>query len=187
MGDRAAFDVLYPTIWRRVYQRAAKMGLRGEECEDVAQKVLVRVYLYAARAEFDRKEKVWAWVYTIATREVYKHWKRKRPELVSEEGLNLLESQATGPSADPATHAVEAEVLSGVDDCIGRLIDADRLYLLGPLVQGLTFRQAAAAHGLTLGQFKHRYTRALEAVRDCMKAKGHDLQKTRRTVGGAGD
>lgn len=186
-GDRSAFDALYGVMWPRVCLRAHKMGLGPEEGEEIAQKVLVRVYLHAGKAQFESKGRLWSWVYTITAREVYKHWKRKRPELVSEEGLERLEAQPTDASNDPVTHAVGAEVLSDADDCIERLSDADRLYLLGPLVHGLTFRQAAAAHGLTLGRFKHRYGKALEAVRGCMEAKGHDLRETRRTNNGAGD
>ena len=186
-GDRSAFDALYGAIWPRVCLRAHKMGLGPEEGEEIAQKVLVRVYLHAGKARFESKGRLWSWLYTITAREVYKHWKRRRPELVSEEGLKLLESQAPSSSDDPATHAVGTEILSDADDCIGRLSDADRLYLLGPLVHGLTFRQAAEVHGMSLGRFKHRYGKALEAVRGCMAAKGHDLPRNPRTDGGAGD
>jgi RNA polymerase sigma factor (sigma-70 family) len=159
------------------------MGLRADEAEEIAQKVLVRVFLYCSKTEFHHVAQVWAWVYTITVREVYKHWRRRRPELVSEEGLESLQRQAVTTDDDPATAATAAEALRAVDECIGRLGEAERLYLLGPLVQGLTFRQAAALHGLTLGQFKHRYEQALEAVRACMESKGHDLGPNPRTGG----
>ncbi|MEA3367183.1 MAG: hypothetical protein U9R68_03605 [Planctomycetota bacterium] len=132
---------------------------------------------YAGRAHFESSGRLWGWVYTIATREIYKHWKRRRPDLISDEGLEHLASLPTATAADPATSAVEAETLQDVEQCLDRLDEADRLHLLGPLVQGLTFRRAAAIHGLTLGQFKHRYGKALAKVRDCMRGKGHDLQR----------
>ena len=175
-GDSVVFDTIYQTVWGPVYLRANKMGLGHEESQDITQKVLVRVYLYAGRAKFDSKERLWSWVYTIAVREIYKYWKRKRPETVSEEGLKLMHSQPTNPDDDPAVLTAETEVLGDVGECIGRLDEANRIYLLGPLVQNLTFRQSAAICRLRLGQFKHRYEKALKKVRNCMKEKGHNLE-----------
>ncbi len=175
-GDDAVFDAIYQAVWGPVYLRASKMGLGHEESQDIAQKVLVRVYLYARKADFDSKERLWSWIYTIAVREIYKYWKHKRPEMVSEEGLELLHSQPTDPIDDPAVLTAKTEVLGDVGECIGRLGEAERLYLLGPLVQNLTFRQAAVIYRLRLGQFKHRYEKALKKVRNCMKAKGYDLE-----------
>ena len=177
-GDQEAFNLICPPIWRAVYVRAGKMGLDPDESEDIAQKVLVRVYLYAPRAEFGSKGQLWSWIYTIASREIYKHWKRKRPEIVSEDVLEVLyHEQPTDPSHDPAVISAEDETLRDAGECIGRLEDAERLCLLGPLVGGLTFRQAAAVHGLSLGQLKHRYEKAMDKVRDCMRSKGHDIQR----------
>jgi RNA polymerase sigma factor (sigma-70 family) len=186
-GQPGAFDVLYATLWKRVYFRGRKMGLGHEESEEIAQKVLVRVYLFAAKAHFEHDTQIWSWVYTIAVREVYKFWRHKRPEVISEEGLASLLNQPSLSYDDPAVSGVEAEILHDVGECLARLGEVERLYLLGPLMQSLKFRQAAAVHGLTLGQFKHRYEKALEAVRNCLKAKGHDFPYTTRTDSGEGD
>jgi len=175
-GDRAAFGRVYEALWPAVRRRASKMALGAEESEEIAQKVLVRVYLYAAQAGFDTKEHLWAWVYTIAGREIYKHWRQRRPQAFSQEALDFLLTQPTPSGDDPANRAADAEEVRDVGECIGRLEGAERLHLLGPLLQHLTFRQAAALHSLSLGQFKHRYEKALQKVRDCMKAKGHDLE-----------
>lgn len=180
-GDGAAFNALYAAMWPSVYGRGRKMGLRPDEAEEIAQKVLVRVYLYAGRARFESSKRLWAWVYTIATRQIYRHWKGRRPDLISDEGLEALAGRPAGAADDPAASAIETEALADVEQCLDRLDESDRLHLLGPLVQGLTFRQAAAVHGLTLGRFKHRYERALEQVRDCMRGKGHDFGEISRT------
>ena len=174
-GDRASFDRLCQAAWGRLCARAVKLGLGREEAEDIAQKALVRTYLYAAKARFDSERELWAWLYRIATREVYKHWRRKRPELISEEGLELLQNQPTAAQDDPAAVAAGSEAVADAGDCVARLAPDERLSLLGPLLHGLTFRAAAALHGLSLGQFKHRYETALERVRECMKRKGHDF------------
>ena len=177
-GDKEAFESVCPQIWRAVYVRAGKMGLDPEESEDIAQKVLVRIYLYAPKAEFTGKGRLWSWVYTITSREIYKHWGRRRPELVPEEGVRaLLRDQPADPAEDPAVASVASEVVADVGECIGRLEESERLCLLGPLVGELTFRQAAAIHGLSLGQFKHRYEKAIAMVRNCMKSKGHEIQQ----------
>ena len=177
-GDGEAFESVCPQIWRAVYVRACKMGLDPEESEDIAQKVLVRVYLHASKAEFTGKGRLWSWIYTIAAREIYKDWGRKRPELVSEEGLQaLLAVQITDSTEDPAVVSMASEILEDAGECIGRLEENQRLYLLGHLVGELTFRQAADIHDLSLGQFKHRYEKAIDSVRNCMKSKGHAIQQ----------
>ena len=172
-GDARSFDLIYSTLWLPVYRRIACMGIDESDAQDIAQKALVRVYLHAAQAKFPDAARFWAWVYTIATREVYKHWKRRCPELVSEEALALLDGQpATTP--DPAEAAEHAQPLAAVGQCMAALPEEERLFLLGVLTQGLTFRQAAALHGMTLGQFKHRYERAMDSVRRCLAGKGYE-------------
>ena len=177
-GDAEAFEAVCPQIWRGVYARACKMGLDPIEGEDIAQKVLVRIYLYAAKAEFSSKGRLWSWIYTITAREIYKDWGRKRPELISEEGLRaLFAAQIDDSTEDPAIASVAGEAVEDVGECIERLEESQRLCLTGPLAGELTFRQAAAVHGLSLGQFKHRYEKALDSVRNCMKSKGHEIQQ----------
>ena len=63
-GHRDAFDALYQAIWSPVCLRAARMGLRAEESEEITQKVLVRIFLYCAKAEFRSTAQIWSWVYT---------------------------------------------------------------------------------------------------------------------------
>jgi RNA polymerase sigma factor (sigma-70 family) len=177
-GDVEAFESVCPQIQHAAYVRACKMGLDPEESEDIAQKVLVRVYLHASKAEFTGKGRLWSWIYTITAREIYKYWGRKRPELVSEEALQaLFADRFTDSTEDPAAVYVASEVVEDVGECIGRLEESQRLCLLGPLAGELTFRQAAAIHNLSLGQFKHRYEKAIAKVRDCMKSKGHEIEK----------
>ena len=152
------------------------MGLTDEESEDLAQKVLVRVYLYAARARFERVKEVWAWVYAITAREVYKRWRGKRPSLVRQDVLARLADGPDDCRQSPLDAAATSEELADLDECIGRLGTADRLCFLGPLVARLTFRQAAAAMQMSLGQLKHRYEKALRQVRRCMEGKGHHVE-----------
>jgi RNA polymerase sigma factor (sigma-70 family) len=173
-GDEGRFEGIYQALWRAVYIRAAKMGLAAEECEDIAQKSLIRIYVHAPKARFDSVRHLWSWVYTVATREIYKHWHRKRPELVTQERLGFL-SEQPDTEEDPPAAVERVEEMKDLGDCLGGLGEQDRVHLLGPLVNGLSFRQAAEVHGLTLGQFKHRYEKALQLVRDCMKSKGHVL------------
>jgi RNA polymerase sigma-70 factor (ECF subfamily) len=175
-GDRASFDGLYGQLAPASARRAARMGLDAEQAQEIAQKTLVRVFLYAARARFEHAEQVWAWLYAITTREVYKLWRQRRPEIVSQEAVEIALAGRADPAGTPAAAAAASEMIEHAGDCIGALDEAERMHLLGVLAAGLTFRQAARAHGLSLGQFKHRYERALRKVRDCLRAKGHDVQ-----------
>ena len=174
-GDRGSFDRLYERLWGPIALRASRMGLGRDECEETAQKVLVRVYLYASTASFDATAKVWAWVYAIATREVYKLWRKRRPESISPEALEAWAGKSTDPSDGPPAAAASAETIEHVQQCLSKLEPDERRALLGVLLGQLTFRQAAEEEDLRLGQFKHRYVKALDKVRRCMRVKGHDV------------
>ena len=175
-GRKSAFDNIDGEIRGPVSLRVRKMGLRGDDCQEITQRVLVKVYMYAARATFKSRSHLWAWVYTITARETYKHWKKTRPSLIGNDSLAVLHDQSTEPADNPLHIAATDEAIGNVGDCIERLDAEPRLLLLGPLAQNLTFRQAATVHGLSLGQFKHRYEKALAAVRRCMKSKGYEIE-----------
>jgi len=171
-GEASAFDTVYGGLWGPVSRRALKMGLGEDEAGEIAQKVLVRVYLHAGSARFPDTKRLWAWVYTITAREVYKHWAKKRPALLREEAIAALEAQPAGSEEDPSRRAAGAEEKAAVGDCLSRLPADERLPVVGTILQGLPFRAAAELHGLTLGQFKHRYEKAIQKLRDCLRGKG---------------
>lgn len=174
-GDEQGFEQVYSQFWPAVCRRAAKMGLDEPDREDVAQKVLVRVYLYARDAEFAGVRRLWGWVYTIAAHEIYKHWKKKRPELIAADLPADRPADPPGAEPSPAQAAADEEVHRALTDCMAALPDPERLAVASVLVQGLTFRRAAAVAGATLGQFKHRYEKALRSLRECLRRKGHDI------------
>ena len=87
----------------------------------------------------------------------------------------MIELETDSEEPHPAVRLAHTEALGHVQECIGLLEEMDRRYLQGHLIKGLTFRQAAASNGISLGQFKHRYEKALQQVRECMRAKGHDF------------
>ena len=174
-GVQASFDSVHKAICGPVYRRAFKMGLKDTDAEEITQKVMVRIYLYAPKATFAGIRQLWGWIYTITAREVYKYWAKRRPETICDQVMELWLDQSSDPQDDPASTTEAKEMIDDVNDCIRRLNEADRLHLLGPLTQGVTFRQAAAIHRLTLGKFKHLYQKALHLVRECMKSKGHIL------------
>lgn len=174
-GDASAFDPLYAALWGPVVVRARRMGLPPDQAEEIAQKTLVRVYLYAGRGSFGHVRQLWAWVYLIATREVYKHWRKKHPEALSQDVLETLAAEGPDPSPRPPEAAEQAEAFADLKACLSGLDEAERMLLLGVLAGGLTFRQAAREHGLSLGQFKHRYEKARARLRDAMRARGHDV------------
>jgi len=174
-GDVGAFDEIHRRLWGPVFRRASRMGLAHPEAEDIAQRTLVRVYLYASRASFAGPRRLWGWVFTIATREVYKLWGRRRPDVPAGEAIDAWAAAEADAAPGPDANAATTEALADVEACLAALDASQRRAVLSVLTAGMTFRSAAAALGLRLGQFKHRYERALEAVRDCMRGKGHDV------------
>ena len=175
-GDVSAFDELSLAMWDRICGKAKARGRRwgktlGEdEAEDTAQKVLTKIYVHAAKATFEHAGQVFAWIFVITKREVDRYLRKRSPQLTEQE---VLERELDCGDVHPAESLANSEALEHLGDCIGQLKDADREFLQDHSVKGMTFRQAAAVNGVSLGQFKHRHEKALQQVRDCMKSKGH--------------
>jgi RNA polymerase sigma factor (sigma-70 family) len=175
-GEQAAFEAIAEELFVPVARKFAAMRLPASEIDELVQQVLVRVYLKVGEADFRAKEQFWAWVYTIATRQAYKHWRKKRPDLLAPEHVEIFADRPTPADEQPLHQAISEEASAHLTECVDTLPREQQLYVLGPLTQDLTFRDAARQHGLTLGQFKHRYEKALDRLRECMKSKGHDVK-----------
>ena len=177
-GDESAFDEFSLAMWDRIRGKATARARRwrqafGEEdAEDIAQKVLAKIYVHAAKATFEHVGQVFAWTFVITQREVDRHFRKKHPQSTDPEALDW---NPDPNDSHPAQGLANAEALKHLEDCVAQLRDMERKYLQGHLIRGLTFRQSAASNGISLGQFKHRYEKALQQVRECMKTKGHDF------------
>jgi len=91
-GDDAAFEVLVrkyqQTLFNLIYHN---MGRRGDT-EDIAQKILTKVYF--SLGKFDSTRPFFPWVYRIAINQCYDELRRmrRRPSLTFSE-LNLQETE----------------------------------------------------------------------------------------------
>lgn len=175
-GDEASFEDLYEEFWPAVWTRARRAGLCPEQSDNVAQTTLIQFYLYAPRAEFVSHRQVWGYLYAIVPGMVAREWKQKFPGVLVGAPPAALEPTAD-PNESPANVALNKELRAEIEDCMARLGEVDRLYVGARLVLEITFRDAAEFFGLTLGQYKSRYEKALGRVQRCLRAKGHDFSE----------
>jgi RNA polymerase sigma-70 factor (ECF subfamily) len=124
-GDRGAFDVVFGSAWPLVRSFASRL-LGAEAAEDVAQRVLLRVFERCH--EYDPARDATTWVVALAYWEIKterrRRWRRAQREELAASPLELAD-----PAADPEALALLAELRQLVATATGQLpaLDADTL------------------------------------------------------------
>jgi RNA polymerase sigma-70 factor (ECF subfamily) len=116
-GDTGAFDTLYRTYFRRIYNFAMRRLGDGAEAEDVTQEVFAAVFSCLDR--FEGKSELLVWIYGI-TRNILNNRLRRRG------GVRLISLEELPPEASPVDlgpgPAAEArEALFRIQDAIEQL------------------------------------------------------------------
>jgi RNA polymerase sigma-70 factor, ECF subfamily len=158
-GMPGAFDAMYAAYGDRIYRFCYRLCGHAADAEDLAQDVFLAAFQGLAR--FEGRSSVATWLYRIA---LYR-WQRlhggQRPETlaITEE----LEVAATAP--DPAF--VSMERLS-LDHAVAALAPALREAFLLVKVEGLKYREAAAALGIPQGTVQSRVHDATMRLRELL-------------------
>jgi RNA polymerase sigma-70 factor, ECF subfamily len=161
--DREALESLLRDVHARLF-RYVRSLVGPNDAEDVLEDVLVLICRNLA--SLHTPELFRPWIYRIATREAFRHLKRKnrRPDR-EQEGLVPLEELAMSPVA-PSTELLE------------NLLDSDRLTPASRAVLALHFQQelslpeVAAILEIPLGTVKSRLAGGLAVLRKQFTEKG---------------
>jgi len=162
-NDREALESLLRSAQPRL--RRYVRSLAGEEdADDILQNVLILIC--RKLASLHTPELFRPWIYRIASREAFRHLKKRnrRPDRAQDE-LLPLEELAT-PAVAPSTELLES------------LLDADtmtpacRAFLALHFQQELPLQEVAAVLEIPLGTVKSRLASGLAALRKQLAAKG---------------
>ena len=166
-GDVAAFNELVVAHQQLVYNVAYRMlGDRGL-AEDATQEAFLAAYRGLAKF---RGGDFRAWLLRIAANACYDQLRRssKRTHL----SLDELTADTPNrlPLADPAEspedRVLNKETRLAIERGLARLAPDQRLIIILCDVQGLSYDEAAAATGASLGTVKSRLSRARSRLRD---------------------
>ena len=189
-GDVAAYEELVRTHQQRIFAVASGVLRRNEDLEDIAQQVLLKVYVSLKR--FDLRSSFSTWLYKVTVNECLDYLRKKKVrKLVYEadmseeqsEQLNILED--AGPEQMSASRRVELRQL--LDSLMTHLPDEEQLMLVLKEVEGLTVEEIGEVLDMNVNTVKVRMFRArgklMEIYRRRMARHGDGRRALRAAAG----
>ena len=164
-GDVAAFDELVRRFHRAVYRMCWRL-LRSADAEDVAQDTFVRAFVHFER--FDPSRPVLPWLVAIARRLCLDVLRRRKMRARIE----------TGPVAEPSAPSPEREAslreqLSHLEKALADLDDGPREAVLLFHIEGMSYRDIAAALEVPMGTVMTWLHRARAELRKAIEGHSH--------------
>jgi RNA polymerase sigma-70 factor (ECF subfamily) len=163
-GDSTAFVVLYDALVPRLYPSLLRRVRDQARAEDLVQQTMLQVH--TARSRFVRGSRVTPWVFAIATRLFLDLARRKKLEILSDDGelVREPESDFPGPDVSVEREQLGALIRAGVEHLSAPQREAFELVYFGQM----SHSEAAEALGVTVASIKLRLQRATRVVRDSL-------------------
>jgi RNA polymerase sigma-70 factor (ECF subfamily) len=162
-GDAAAFGCLVHVHEGVVYNLALRMLGNREDALDVAQVVFTKVWLKLAT--FDRRNKLFSWIYRIALNETLNHRRRRRAHEPLEETLR-------SPEAGPAERQETDERSRILQEALMEIRPAERELLILHHMLGFSHRDIGELHALPEKTVKSRLFNARQRLEACLRRRG---------------
>lgn len=169
-GDRGAFEALVVRHQTRIVNYATAIVKDPAEAEDVAQETFIRAYRSLARFRGDSSFKTW--LYTIATNAARtglgRRGRRSRVEdgSLDDEAGPLAAADVPAGGADAETALVRREA---IDRALAALPPDLRAAVVLRDVEGLDYKEIAAATGAPIGTVESRIFRARRRLRPLLQ------------------
>ena len=169
-GDRDAFGALVRRHQTRIVNYAMAIVRDPAEAEDVAQETFIRAYRSLARFRGDSSFKTW--LYTIATNAARTGLERRgRRSRVEDGSLDddagpLAAADVPAGDADAETALVRREA---IDRALAALPPDLRVAVVLRDVEGLDYKEIAAATGAPIGTVESRIFRARRRLRPLLQ------------------
>ncbi len=169
-GDRGAFEALVRRHQTRIVNYAMAIVKDPADAEDVAQETFIRAYRSLARFRGDSSFKTW--LYTIATNAARtglgRRGRRSRVEdgSLDDEAGPLAAADVPAGDADAETALVRREA---IDRALAALPQDLRVAVVLRDVEGLDYKEIAAATGAPIGTVESRIFRARRRLRPLLQ------------------
>lgn len=163
--DRAAFRALYAASSAKLMGVLLRILGNRTEAEDALQEVFTRVWLRAGRFDPERGRGM-TWLITLARNHAIDRL-RARPAASAEGDPELLDHiPDRGPSAEG--RLIAADEAGRVADCFATLEPDRAVAVRGAYLDGLSYHDLAARHGVPLNTMRTWLRRSLLKLRECL-------------------
>jgi RNA polymerase sigma factor (sigma-70 family) len=141
-----------PRLWNFIRKRVTDRG----DAEDILQDVL-----YALLRE-PEVEHAGAWMFRVARNRIIDLFRKRKPEPLPDGLEDLLPSPDAGPEAAYARRVLLDEIAAAVDE----LPEAQREVFIAHEVEGQSFKELAAAKGVSVNTLLSRKRYAVRYLRE---------------------
>jgi RNA polymerase sigma-70 factor (ECF subfamily) len=161
-GDASAFNEVIRAYRKRILGAIYRLIGRGEDVEDVAQDVFVR--LYYSLDQLRSVEVFEPWLYRLTVNAAYDYLRRRRRSGdvrmadLSEEQVVAADAAESGRRNADEREARETHEL--VETLFAEVSEEDRILLTLKEVQGLSLRELSQVYGVNENALKVRLFRA---------------------------
>jgi len=173
-GEEAAFQELFRKFSPRVLGFTRRFVTSEARAEEVTQDVFVQIYRF--RHRYQPESRLAAWVYKIATNHCLNELRRPERRLRvdiwggRDKDGEAIEPQLADPQAATPEEGVSSRELARLlDTAVAALPPKQRAALLLSRVDGLAYKDVAAAMGCTEGAVKALIFRAVHTLKRELK------------------
>lgn len=167
-GDESAFEQIYGLFANRVRLAAWRVSHRPDWLDEIVNEAWYRAF--QKRTTYDPQKPFLQWIAGIV-QNVYREQCRKSPMIIGEQGPdpnNVRLDEVT-----PEQLADEAEILSGLNDCVGQLDQVERQIVKLRFFENKTLRELSQIVGIPEATLRERRLPALMGgLRRCLEKKG---------------
>lgn len=179
LDNLTALDQFLAGVEQRAYRRALIATNSREDALDIVQDAMVRLVKRYA----DRDAEEWGPLFHRIVQSVIRDWYRRTAvrnrwrqflggRVQNEEsGMkeNPIETQFAASDPEPGAQLVNRQAMEQLDAALHRLpLRQQQVFLLRQW-EGLSVRESANAMGCGEGSVKTHYSRAVKALRECLK------------------
>ena len=165
-GDVAVYEALVRRHQRRVLAIVSGVLRRGEDIEDVAQQVFIKVFVALKR--FDLRSSFPTWLYKVTVNECWDYLRKKRArplvyeaDLSQEQAQQLETGHPAGVEGGPAQDAERrTELRDTLDRLLAELTQEEQTMLTLKEVEGFSVEEIGEVFGLNVNTVKVRLFRA---------------------------
>lgn len=165
LRDRAAFDRLYDATSAKLFGTCLRVLKNRPEAEEAVQEVFVKIWLKADRFSLTGQSPM-SWLIAIARHHAIDRQRARREAAANIDDAAL---EVRDPTPGPEAQAMAAGERRQLDGCLGEL-EADRADAVrSAYLEGDSYADLAARHGVPLNTMRTWLRRSLMRLRECLQ------------------
>ena len=177
-GDNEAFDVLLHRYQDRLYSYILFTAKNNDVADDIFQETFVRVVMQLRQGRYTTDGKFYSWLTRIAHNLLVDQFRNEKNEnyIYDEEAESAWNTQASLASSIRENEMNNEEVMADVRHLMEKLPEAQREILRMRFYQDLTFKEIAAATGMSINTALARARYGIMNMRKMAKKYDISLQ-----------